>query len=307
MTRPDSPLARLAVTAVALCAALPTVGCQSAGQQAGPFVGRAALPADISKDELVAHLNAQAARTAGWRCRKIAVKVPNAPADASGMLAVQYPRRLRLKANVLNLAVADVGSNADRIWCWVNPRFSGGPAETLTCRHASFDAVRTAAATGGGGPVIPFDPDWLMEVLGVAPLDPRCVRLQLAPDGGPLWHLVSHRSDPGGRRVLRIIHVDAAHGQVLAHELRDATTKRLIARAELQDHQRDEATGVVLPHRIELVWPEGGVPPMTLTLGQIDVNPPDLQDSLWDMPAKRKVRLLDDGGRVTTAAACCRP
>ena len=43
---------------------------------------------------------------------------------------------------------------------------------------------------------------------------------------------------------------------------------------------------------------------MTLTFGQIDVNPADLHAGLWAMPQKRRVKHLDDDGRVTTAAAC---
>ena len=267
-------------------------GCAST-RGTDPWGGVATLPPDLSKAELVAHVNRQATRLSGWRCRDLRVTVPGMP-SAGGSLCVTYPRNLRLQVRAMTVPVADIGSNADRMWFWVKDPAVGRTAETLTCRHASFDAVRARAN-------VPFDPDWLMEVLGVAPIDPRCVALQKAPDGGPLWHLVSHRTNPDGRRVTRVIHVDAAHGQVLAHELRDATTGTLIGRATLQDHRRCPKTGMVLPHRIELDWPAGGTGPMTLALGEIEVNPTDFRAVRWVMPTHRgAVRHLDEG--VRTAA-----
>ena len=271
---------------------LPSAGCRST-RSVDPWGGRT-LAADLTKDQLVAHLNRQAENLSGWRCRNVRVNVPGMP-PAAGRLVVTYPRNLRLQVSAFTRPVADIGSNADRMWFWVADPSPTRTAETITCRHASFDAVRARAN-------VPFDPDWLMEVLGVAPIDPRCVELRKAPDGGPLWHLVSHRTNPDGRRVTRIIHVDAAHGQVLAHELRDAATQRLIGKAALQDHRRDSQTGMVLPHRIELHWPAGETGPMTLTFGEIDVNPTDLRADQWTMPRQRAVRHLDDFSPPTTAA-----
>ncbi|NNJ25546.1 hypothetical protein [Alienimonas chondri] len=300
MTRRPSPppAVRLALTA---CAALLCTGAGCTPKAKGPWYGRPTLSEDLTREQLVRHINDQAARTAGWQCQSMTVQVANYP-KAGGMIAVEYPRRLRLKAKAV-IPVADVGSNADRVWCWVNPKIGGPGPETLTCKHPNFDAVRCAAEQSGGMQ-IPFDPDWMMEVLGVAPLDPRSVTLQKAPDGGPLWHLVSHRTDASGRRVLRVIHVDAAHGQVLAHELRDAANDRVLARAELQDHRRDPETDVVLPHTIHITWPAAGMPGMTMRLGEIEVNPRNLPDDLWSIPGGQRVRHLDDEGRITTAAAC---
>ena len=275
-----------------LLATLAATGCRSP-RTVDPWGGRT-LAAGLSKDELVAHVNGQAQNLSGWRCRNVRVSVPGMP-TAGGRLAVTYPRNLRLQVSAMTVAVADIGSNADRMWFWVKDPAVGRRSETVTCRHASFDAVRAAHD-------VPFDPDWLMEVLGVAPIDPRCVELRKAPDGGPLWHLVSHRTDPGGRRVTRVIHVDAAHGQVIAHELRDAATQSVIAKALLQDHRRDARTGMVLPHRIELDWPAAGTGTMVLALGDIEVNPQDLHAGLWELPRQRAVRELD-GCRPAAATA----
>ena len=99
--------------------------------------------------------------------------------------------------------------------------------------------------------------------------------------------------------MTRLIHVDAAHGQVLAHELRDAASGTLIGRATLQDHRRCPKTGMVLPHRIELDWPAGQTGPMTLTLGEIEVNPTDFRAVQWTMPTHHgAVRHLDAGVRT---------
>jgi hypothetical protein len=76
--------------------------------------------------------------------------------------------------------------------------------------------------------------------------------------------------------------VDAQKGVVTGHALWtvDENSGRLIAQAALSDHRRDEATGVMLPHRIVLSYPAAKAD-MTLALKDIEVNPTALSANTW--------------------------
>ena len=56
----------------------------------------------------------------------------------------------------------------------------------------------------------------------------------------------------------KVIRVDQHHGVVLGHYLYDAN-QRLIAKADLGNHQVDQQSGVIMPHLITLEWPQAGL------------------------------------------------
>ncbi len=78
--------------------------------------------------------------------------------------------------------------------------------------------------------------------------------------------------------------VDTCYGHMLEQSLYDETSGNLIARAIFRDHRADPATGVVLPHRIELQWPQAKMA-LTMQVGQIEVNPANLSAQTWQLPS----------------------
>src|SRR5207302_5337418 len=78
----------------------------------------------------------------------------------SGMLACQKPRYFRMRAEVLNRTEADIGSNNDEFWYWIK---RGDPYLI----HCSYQDL----ANGVRIP-FPFQPDWVMEALGMSERDP---------------------------------------------------------------------------------------------------------------------------------------
>ena len=84
--------------------------------------------------------------------------------------------------------------------------------------------------------------------------------------------------------VKKVIRVDLHGGLVLSHSLYDIDG-RLIARAGLDQHVRDKATGIVMPHLIALEWPQANLK-INLEIGQIDVNPTTIPPRNWQVPKK---------------------
>jgi outer membrane murein-binding lipoprotein Lpp len=289
------------MTAAVAVAALLIAGCVG-GRHWNPFVEATApvLPPEATCDQVVAHLNANIERCTSWRSTAVSVKSNGMPLSASAMMAVESPRRFRMLVSAMNLDLADLGSNDERMWFWMRPP-ANEPPYVLTCRHEEFAAAQQRLAELQGMP-LPFRPDWLMDVLGVMPIDPATVELHQDPgDAGQLL-LVSNDVAADGTPVRRVMTIDAKRGVIVGHTLWSVSDSgaRLIAQAKLSDHRRDERSGVTLPHRIELLYPSAQAE-MTLTIKRIEVNPPGLAANTWQPGAAKSYPWHDlASGRVVT-------
>ncbi|MCA9072069.1 MAG: hypothetical protein KDA84_24240 [Planctomycetaceae bacterium] len=100
--------------------------------------------------------------------------------------------------------------------------------------------------------------------------------------------------------VRREIVVDTHLGVILAHRLY-GSANQIMAEARLSNHRR-EPSGIIMPHRIELNWPDPEQPmTMTMELTQIDVNPSHLPEGTWRLPENSGYPIFDMGRRVNHA------
>ncbi len=231
----------------------------------------ARIAPDAGKDDVVAALNANIERVAAWRCRRASIRARQTgqpPVMLSAQIAVARPRRLRLVASLLGRDEVDIGSNDQEFWCWIR---RNDPPLVLTGLH---DGPTRGAQ-------IPFQPEWLMEALGVIPLDPQRYRLERSDDRRYVF-LVDDRAAIAGRPVYRVLTVDLYSGVIVAHTIYDRSGTVLL-RARMDDFRADDATGVPLPHHVLLEWPAAGIT-LTITLGDIEVNPPHIPDTVWQRP-----------------------
>jgi hypothetical protein len=138
----------------------------------------------------------------------------------------------------------------------------------------------------------PVQPEWLMEVFGVVPLDPNEFRMERGMKGSPFVSLISECHGPSGEPMQRIIQVNACHGLVTLHELRNAEGK-VIASASFQGHYHDPQTRLVLVKQIRIELPQEPMI-LTLELDRIQVNPPVTEDSLvFSLPQLPGHRTVD--------------
>ena len=128
------------------------------------------LGADAGPQDVVAAVNGNSSLIRQLQTTSASLSVPGLPGLAAD-LALEQPQRLRIRARapIGSRPQLDLGSNQDHFWFWVNQNPTGlalgKPSPVYVARHQEF---RRSAAPG----VLPLEPRWIIEMLGVATLDP---------------------------------------------------------------------------------------------------------------------------------------
>lgn len=253
-----------------------------------PFSDRSpcAISPGISKEQLVVHLNknVQGSATgmtsglASWRSTNVKISATGMPPgiSAPASIAVEAPRNFRLRVSVpLGGGEAlDMGSNTEQFWFWA---MDAQPQQVLTVSHEDLPAVQREMG-------VPFHPDWLMEVLGVIPIDGSKFVLAHGRADAPTLELISESISPAGEKTKKVIRIDPCHGIIREHALYNSHG-RIIARAALADHRIDPTTGVVVPHVVSFDWPDMKQS-MKMVFGTVELNPPPMPLSAWQVPHK---------------------
>ena len=240
---------------------------------------------DLSQGDLIEHLNANIRQLHSWSCldAQVSTKAPMLPVklSLSAIIAVERTRNFRMRASVLGSEEADFGSNSEQFWFWIRR----GDPYLFTARHEHLPAVSERLP-------IPFQPDWIMEALGVREIDPAKIKLQQPGPSPNIVNFVMEEALPSGQTVRRELLVDRNLGIILGHSLYDGAA-HLVAKASLSDHRR-EPSGVIMPHRVELEFPLTKME-LTIELNEINVNPSHLPSSMWELPNIPNVPQYDMG------------
>lgn len=236
----------------------------------------------MSKQRLIEHLNANAALLQGWRSSSVTISGGGMPVEIKGAtIAVQAPRNFRLLASTpfTGKPAADLGSNNQEFWFWFA---DDKQPDVIMCRHEDI-------AYAGRAMPIPFEPDWLMEVMGVKPIQDYQDSPMVERQGGRYVEIYSNRIAPNGRQVSKRTTVDRCHGIVVEHALLDESGQ-LIARAKLSQHLADQTSGAILPTHIELSWPQTNMN-LTLKLERFQVNP-TTSPAQFQIPSSMRIRQI---------------
>lgn len=253
------------------------IGCRWLGLKspANPFAPEpvCVFTPDAAKDEIIAHINAQASQLHGWRSSQVVIqlKQPGMPTSfkLSADMAVERPLNFRLRASSIAGAEADFGSNRDRFWFWVK---RADYPYVMTAAHEDLPYAQQQLP-------IPFEPQWVMEAFGVKTVDPSQYEMETVRDNRV--NLISHQTSASGQPVMKVIGFDLCSGYVVEHSLYDASS-RLIARATLSNHVTT-GNGAVIPYRLALEWPQAGVN-MKLSILDAKVNPAYTPETIWEIP-----------------------
>jgi hypothetical protein len=207
-------------------------------------------------------------------------------------MACQKPRNFRMKAQLMGSTAVDLGSNDQEFWYWIS---KADPPYLFHCSYEDF-------ARGQARMPFPFQPDWIMEALGIAEYDPSKAYEVVA--NGQAIDLVERTVSPQGQPVRKVTRLSRGRNrqlQVTAHLLQDAQGKEICS-AFVTDVQQDAATGALLPRHVQLVWPAERLR-MKLRLDQVAVNPGSItgdrvallfnRPSLRDVPSYNLARGLD--------------
>ena len=242
-------------------------GCNSTlwSRSSSTAPGMRVASANPTGADVVAMLNENAQRVQSIECHDISMDCSQGH-DSVGLMGslVCQPqaRNFRMSAKALGSTEVDIGSNSSEFWFWVKR----SPQPYLFhCSHEDF-------ARGAAQLPFPFQPDWIIEALGVATYDPNKPYRIEARTGGD-FDLVEDGRSPQGQPVRKVTRLSRrTQGQLLvtAHILQDANGREICG-AYVQHSQQDAASRVVLPREVVLQWPAQQMR-MKLLLDRVVVN-----------------------------------
>ena len=279
---------RWSVLLICCVGMLGTTGCGSMTlwRRKEPQLSKAEPPlsATSTSEEILARINENAYSEyspeglKSYRCDDVRVRMQGIPAPMRASIVVEAPRNLRLRvANPLSGGEAvDIGSNEQQFWFWAK---DSRPANVLVCSHDQI-----AAATQVTTLPLPFRPDWLMEVLGVAPISGTGYEVRRPDRKSPVLELVSVQRTPDQQPVRRFVKVNMTYGVVLEHRV-ESMKGQMIAKATLSRHFRDPETRLILPRQISIDWPAADQQlALSLEFQNVNFNSPAESMAMWKAP-----------------------
>lgn len=263
----------------------------------------------VAPERLVTFLNDRAGRLQSIEYDTIHMRVSGknlmVPATLDGSLACTQPRNFRMVGSPrVASGKIDMGSNDQQFWAYVDA--PGGPPMYVYASHTDFESGRAKLPPG-----ISFEPDWVIQALGMKPL-PASARYEVIPNDRDrtytLWW-VEQSAAAGQVRKEIVFDADAATGsrpQVKRHVIRDARGSRVIATADIKTAQTvpvgtEPRTGAALvvqyPTHIVLTWTDPRFE-IDMTLEKAAVNTADdpTRRGLFTRPDIRGANPIDLAG-----------
>jgi len=197
-------------------------------------------------EQLVAALNDNADRIQAVESTQIDLDVSQRfqTFGLQAKLVCARPKYFRMAAYFSGSEMVDMGSNDQEFWFWVS---KADPPYLYHCAYTDFD-------TGRARLPLPFQPEWVMEALGMARYDAS--KCQVLARGGSV-QVIQQARGPDGQPVRKITLVNrnaANQVQVVGHQLVDAKGK-MICEARVTALQKDPRSGGILPRQVVLSWP----------------------------------------------------
>lgn len=247
------------------------------------------LPTTPTLADVANVVNSNSARIQSLYTTDAEIYVPGLP-KARANIALDRPRRFRLRADTLLTGPeVDLGSNDELFWFWCR---RNQPPAVYYCRHDQFATSRVRQ-------MIPIDPNWLVEALGIGGFDPGLPHQGPFVLPGDRLEVRTIRDTPEGPTTTSTV-IDAAQGWVLEQHVYDAQG-RLVASSVLSGHHRDPLLSAVMPTVVKINYPAAGLS-LRLDLGHVEVNRlPGNQVELWTMPRYPGSPPVDLSGPLATA------
>ena len=213
--------------------------------------------------DLVRYLNRNADKVQVLECSEVTLdgkQNGDAAPTIYGEMVCQKPRNFRLQAKFVSNPAVDIGSNDEEFWYWI------GKADPHLF-HVSYKDLPKVKDMP-----FPFQPDWVVESLGMGNYDEtKEYRL-----GGTdtEWLLEESATSPQGQPVKKVtvFNKGGARGgkpQVTAHRLYDSKNN-LICSATILEVQQDPVTQAVVPRKVVLSWPAQKME-LKMTIGEVKV------------------------------------
>ena len=238
-----------------------------------------------SLDQVIAAVNQNSGRIHSYQSNNASITIPGMPGIPilRGNLAAQRPGRVRLQASTsLTGPEVDLGSNDDLFWFWVK---RNEPPALYFSRHDQF--VGSSAQQ-----VMPIDPKWLHDALGMGQFFPNEQHEGPWPHGNGTLEIRSIVQTRSGTITKRTV-IDAKRAWVLEQHIYDHTGT-LLASARSLSHRYYPTQGVSLPQEIDLRLPVAQLA-LTIDVGTVELNQLGENPALWSLPAMSGYPQIDLG------------
>lgn len=251
------------------------------------------LTQGASLEAVTTAVNQNAAKIHSLKTDDASITVPGMPGVPilRGNIAAVRPDKLRLQASTaLTGAEVDLGSSGEIFWSWV--KRSEPPA--------LYFVRRDQLASSAAGQLLPVEPSWLLDALGLAQINPAEVRQGPTAVDRSRLELVSVASTPRGPVTKRTI-VDAQRAWILEQYVYSQTGE-LLASSVARSHRYYPEAGVSLPQELEIRVPSAELS-LTISLGTVQINQLADVPQLWTMPTIPGTPTVDLGAAGTLPGA----
>lgn len=273
---------RSTLLATSLMTLLLVLGCNHLvphqRDQGGTAIGNDKPAAAPTAEGLVKYLNDNANRIQpgqALNCENVTI---DANADGtrvgvSAMMQCQAPRNFLLRGLALGNPVVDIGSNDKEFWFWgkqINPPY---------LYHCSYEDLARGLKMSLP---FPFQPDMVLNALGLTPYDPAKQYTVRMTGGNKFIELTEQTRSPENKPIQKVTVFNASQvqrpdqPQVVAHILKDEQGK-VICAASIRFVQRvGGENGPIIPQMIDFNWPEQKMKmKMTIYNPQFIAMPPE--------------------------------
>lgn len=231
------------------------------------------LPTEPTLEQVIDVVNANSSKIQTFSTNAATLSGSGFPSLRASVV-FERPRRFRLRAEtVMTGAELDVGSNDELFWFWVR---RNEPRAMYFCRHDQF-------ATSPARRMLPIDPAWLIEALGVTELDPSLPHQGPFRVGTDRFAIHTVRETPDGPQT-KVTAVDARRGLVVEQRVYDAAGQ-LVASAVTSRHRLDPLSGLMVPKVVDINCPAAELT-LRIDLGNVEVNRPlEGTGEVWALPS----------------------
>jgi hypothetical protein len=246
-------------------------GCNTFGflRPPPPSAGGGGSAVDVpSKEALVEYLNNNAQRVQTLRCDDLDMTCSMGiqTVGLRGKMMCQRPRNFRMSADHWGKTEVEVGSNEEEFWYWLR---HGDPYQ-VHCSYKDLKAGKVQRLP------FPFQPEWVIETLGLGVYGPAD-RYELDTRDPETLRLIERTTSPQGKAVRKVIvfrrrTAREREAQITDYLLLDEATEKEICAAHISQIQVDRNTGAILPYRLDLKWPEMKLR-MAMKLDSLGINP----------------------------------
>ncbi|MDR3622198.1 MAG: hypothetical protein P4L85_22805 [Paludisphaera borealis] len=222
---------------LALIATFGASGCRTAGLSPSARPTPTVVPEPkvaFHLDEFVDEHNRNAERVESLRAKATITASMDTPGSAdptkgvvSGRLSLLRPKNFQLDLSHYQNSVADIGSNEERFWFWVQSKGEENK-HVYYCDYADLPTANLAGT---------YQPDWIVDALGLKTITPdEAATIRVAPGAKPETTMLTFPATAERSSYERVMIVSDKSRRLVEYRVLDRAGKKLIGRATVKQY-----------------------------------------------------------------------